>query len=200
MDTENLPVPGQHKTLMPNPQMMLEIASGLEEGWEIADRYGYTTREWEQMSAQEGFQKQIAALTAEMKLSGVTFQRKAAMIAEELLTDILIMAKNSKSLSELLDVARFAARMGKLEPQTGDKGSAGGGTTFAVQFNFSGAPPQQMTVTPEMIRQINPEVEVTDVAIESVVHNGGVGRGLPHLSVAADEVDASGRDGESQSL
>lgn len=171
---EQLPVPAQNKRLMPSPQMMLEIASGLEEGWEIADRYGYTTREWEEMSAQEGFQKQIAALTAEMKLSGVTFQRKAAMIAEELLTDILIMAKQSRSLGELLEVARFAAKMGKLEPVTGEKGGAGGGNIFSVQFNFSSAAPQEVKVTPEMIRQINSDLEVTDVAIESVVHHGGI--------------------------
>src|SRR5258705_3522440 len=138
---DNTLVPLTDKRIMPNPKMMLELASGLEEGWEIADRYGYSDREWAEMSAQEGFQKQIAALQAEMKLNGVTFARKAAMMAEDLLTDLFVLAKQSKSLSEVLEVARFAARMGRLEPQTGDKaGGTGGGNQFAIQFNFSSAP------------------------------------------------------------
>lgn len=171
---ENLPIPYQDKRLMPDPKMLLEIASGMEEGWEIADRYGYTTREWEQMNSQDGFRKQIAALQAEMKLNGVTFQRKAAMIAEDLLTDLMVMAKNSKNLGDILEVARFAAKMGKLEPVSGEKGGTGGGTTFAVQFNFAGAPPQSVQITPDVIRQLNADLGGSDEVDDGVVR--GIGR------------------------
>lgn len=172
---ENELVPIIDKRVMPSAKMMLEIASGLEDGADIAARYGYSEKEWEALSGHEVFKKQIAALEAEMRLNGTTFQRKAAMIAEELLTDILVMAKQSKSIGELLEVARFAAKMGKLEPATGAGGGAAGGQVFAVQFNFAGAPPQQVQITPDVIRQINSDLEVTDVAIESVVRNGGIG-------------------------
>jgi hypothetical protein len=170
---DQLPVPYQDKRLNPPPKMLLEIASGFEEGWEIADRYGYTTREWEQMNSQDGFQKQVAALRAEMKLSGVTFQRKAAMIAEDLLADLMVMAKNSRNLSDILEVARFAAKMGKLEPVTGERSAGGGGTTFAVQFNFAGAPPQSVQITPDVIRQINADLGGGDETDDGVVRGGG---------------------------
>jgi hypothetical protein len=170
---DQLPIPYQDKRLMPDPKMLLEVASGFEEGWEIADRYGYTTREWEQMSSSEGFKRQVAALQAEMKLNGVTFQRKAAMIAEDLLTDLMVLAKGSKNLGDILEVARFAAKMGKLEPVTGERVGGGGGTTFAVQFNFAGAPPQSVQITPEVIRQLNADLGGSDAGDDGVVRGSG---------------------------
>ena len=184
LDSDNLPaIPVFDKRITPDPKMMLEIASGLEEGWEIADRYGYTTREWEDMQAQEGFQKQIAALRAEMKLNGVTFQRKAAMMAEDLLTDLFVLAKQSKSLSEVLEVARFAARMGKLEPASGEKGGGAGGNQFAIQFNFTNAPGAPVDpavivpqVTNDLIRQLNADLGADDGTTDNgVVRGGGPG-------------------------
>jgi hypothetical protein len=125
------------------PALLMEVAAGLEEGWEIADRYGYTSREWEEMEKQEGFQKQVAALRAEMKLSGVTFQRKAALLAEDLLEDVYRLAKNSKSIGDVQGAAKFFAQMGRLEPNAHEKGSSGGGNGgFSITFNFSGQQPQ----------------------------------------------------------
>jgi hypothetical protein len=130
-----------------NPKMMLEIAAGLENGEVVAERYGMTRAEYTALSGSEGYQKQLAALVAEMKLNGVTFARKAAMVAEDLLMNLFVMASNSKSLAEVLEVAKFAAKMGRLEPVATDKGGvAGGGNVFAIQFNFAHQPPKTLTL------------------------------------------------------
>lgn len=124
------------KRLNVDPKMMLEIASGLEEPSVIAARYGYDDAGWAQLQSMDGFRAQVDKLVAELRLNGVTFQRKAAMLAEELLMDLYIKAKQTRSLAEVLQVAQFAARMGKLEPTATDA-RGGGGTTFEVNFNFS---------------------------------------------------------------
>lgn len=164
---------GDKRIVVP-PRLLLEVASGLEEGWEIADRYGYSDREWKDMSENEGFKKQVAALTAELKLNGVTFQRKAAMIAEDLLEDLFTLAKNSRSLPDLLSVARFAAQMGRLEPASGERGGQSG-NVFQIAFNFqSGAkPPQTLQVTNDVLAQINADLGLGDEeGIGGVVRTG----------------------------
>lgn len=148
------------------PGMLLEVATGLEEGWEIADRYGYTTREWKEMEKQDGFKKQIAALRAEMALNGVTFQRKAAVLAEDLLEDVYRLAKASKSIADVQSAAKFFAQMGRLEPTNGEKGGGGGsGNQFSITFNFS-AQPQKIeaatVVSPAVIAALNSDLGIPD--------------------------------------
>lgn len=169
-----LTVLGDKRIVVP-PRLLLEVASGLEEGWEIADRYGYSDREWKEMSENEGFKKQVAALTAELKLNGVTFQRKAAMIAEDLLEDLFALAKNSRSLPDLLSVARFAASMGRLEPVSGDRSGGQTGNVFQIAFNFQGGvkPPAVLQVTNDVLAQINADLGLgDDEGIGGVVRTG----------------------------
>jgi len=156
--------------IIANPKMMLEIAAGLEPGEVIAERYGMSGEEFASLAASEGFQKQIGALVAEMKLNGVTFSRKAAMVAEDLLMDLFVMARSSKSLQDVLEVAKFAAKMGRLEPVTTEKGgAAGGGNVFAIQFNFQNQSPKTLTLEglagglpAKMIEQINSDLGTLD--------------------------------------
>jgi len=157
------------KRVVVPPGLLLEVATGLEEGWEIADRYGYTTREWEEMEKQEGFKKQVAALRAEMALNGVTYQRKAAMLAEDLLLDVYNLAKNSKSIADVQSAAKFFAHMGRLEPTSGEKvGGSGGNGGFSITFNFQGQQPQKIeaaqTVAPTVIAALNSDLGIPDAA------------------------------------
>jgi hypothetical protein len=160
------------KRLNVDPKMMLEIASGLEEPAVIATRYGYSEQAWAELSGMEGFRAQVDRLVAELRLNGVTFQRKSAMLAEELLMDLYIKAKNTKSLAEVLQVAQFAARMGKLEPSATDNRS-GGGTTFEVNFNFSRPKAEgmvidmvegRMRVPQQIIDALNTDLGVEDAS------------------------------------
>jgi hypothetical protein len=153
-----------------NPKMMLEIAAGLEDGAVIAERYGMSRDDYAALAASEGFQKQIGGLISEMKLNGVTFSRKAAMVAEDLLMDLFVMARSSKSLGDVLEVAKFAAKMGKLEPVTNEKGGGGaGGNVFAIQFNFQNQTPKTLTldgliggIPRTVIDQINSDLGTLD--------------------------------------
>lgn len=169
MDSTELTLVVFDKRVVVPPGLLLEVATGLEDGWEIADRYGYTTREWEEMSEQEGFKKQVAALRAEMALSGVTFQRKAALLAEDLLTDVYNLAKNSKSIADVQSAAKFFAHMGRLEPATGEKGGgSGGGNQFQITFNFAGQQPQKIeaaqVVAPSVLQALNSDLGIPDAA------------------------------------
>jgi hypothetical protein len=149
------------------PALLMEVAAGLEEGWEIAARYQYTLSEWEEIEKQEGFQKQVAALRAEMRLSGVTFSRKAALLAEDLLEDLYRLAKNSKSIADVQSAAKFFAQMGRLEPNSQERGATGGGNGgFQITFNFSGQQQPKIeaaqVVAPNLLAALNSDLGIPD--------------------------------------
>lgn len=164
---------------MPSQQMMMEIASGLEEPEHIAQRYGYTVKQFHQMAAQPYFQQQVVHYEAELRATGVTFARKAAMLAEDLLVDAYQMAKASDDHGTVLETAKWLAKMGRLEPVTtqraeGSSGNAGGAAVFQLSINLGGKK-EEFTIEGAVkeILAINSDLGVEDA--ESHPVGGGIG-------------------------
>jgi hypothetical protein len=156
-----------------DPKFVMELATGMEPGEAIALRYGYSLDDWEFIKSSEGIQRQVASLTAEMKISGVTFARKAAMIAEDLLADLFVLAKKSKSPAEVLSIAQFAAKMGRLEPVAADN-KAGGGAVFELTFNFKGKAETPLVIDmperipQELLKRLNADLDYTEYTDEAI--------------------------------
>lgn len=160
------------KRVMPSQQMMLEIAAGMEEPENIALRYGYSVREFHQMAATPYFQQQIVHLEAELRATGVTFARKAAMLAEDLMEDSYRIAKGSDDPDVVLRTAQWLAKMGRLEPVTTQRaestgGNAGGSAVFQLSINLGGgqARHEAITIDAAVVRALegNRDLGVEDV-------------------------------------
>mgnify|MGYP001559824442 CR=1 FL=1 len=70
------------------PQLVLEVAYGVEDPELIAARHGFSDSEWLLLKAHAPFVKQVEDKKAELKASGYTFRMKSAFIAEDLLDDL----------------------------------------------------------------------------------------------------------------
>lgn len=170
------------KRVMPSQQMMMEIASGLEEPEAIAVRYGYSVREFHQMAEMPYFKQQVIHYEAELRATGVTFARKAAMLAEDLLVDAYQMAKASDDQGVVLETAKWLAKMGRLEPVTTQRsespaGNAGGSAVFQLSINLGGgaARREEITIDADVIRVLdaNSDLGVDDAPSHLV--SGGIG-------------------------
>jgi hypothetical protein len=165
--------------IMPPQQMLLEIAGGMEEPEAVAMRYGYTQRTFRQLRETDAYKQQVIHYEAELRATGVTFARKAAMLAEDLLVDVYQMAKGSHDPDQVLKAAQFMAKMGRLEPVAkeasgGGAGNAGGSAVFAISFNFgSGTRREDLVIDNAVVRELNLDLGVTDV--ESHAVGSGIG-------------------------
>lgn len=160
-----------HKGVMPPQQMLLEIAGGMEEPAVIASRYDYTYSEFLALSETTWYRSQIVHFEAELRATGVTFSRKAAMLCEDLMEDVFKMAKVSTDPEYVLKAAQWTAKMGRLEPvkeTAAVAGNAGGSAVFQISFGFSQPGAQPLTVDVQTVAQINADLGVDDVEYSSV--------------------------------
>lgn len=115
-------------------EMITDIAVGLEPAANIALRYGYGSREFESLQRQSWFVRKVGQAREDIEASGWTIKEKARMLAEALLVDAFRAAKNSDSVQNKLDVAKFAAKLGDLEPKpnAGQLIGAAGGVNITI--------------------------------------------------------------------
>jgi len=120
------------------PEMIVAIAQGLEEPDEIAARHGFTGDKWEKLKVWKPFVTAVAEHRAELERSGYTFRVKARFMAEDLLEETFVKAKNPEtSLAQKLQVTQFLTRVAGLEPKEDKSGLVGEG--FSVTINMNGA-------------------------------------------------------------
>jgi hypothetical protein len=119
------------------PEMVVAIAQGLEEPDDIAARHGFTGTKWEKLKEWKPFIAAVAEHRAELERSGYTFRVKARFMAEDLLEETFVKAKNPEtSLAQKLQVTQFLTRVAGLEPKEDKSGTAGEG--FSVTINMNG--------------------------------------------------------------
>lgn len=168
--------------IMPPQQMLMEIAAGMEEAEAIALRYGYTVRQFHMMAETEYFQQQVMHYEAELRATGVTFARKAAMLAEDLLVDAYQMAKSSDDHAVVLETAKWLAKMGRLEPVTNQRaespgGNAGGAAVFQLSINLGGGQSrrEEIVIDARVVEalEINRDLGADDANGET--SSGGIG-------------------------
>lgn len=116
------------------PEMVVEIAFGLESPTDVALRFGYSPLEYQELCTQPWFRKQLDEKKAELASQGWTFRSKMGVLAEDLLTDVYVAAKVSESATVKLEVAKYLTKIADLEPKDKFQSTAGGG--FMININL----------------------------------------------------------------
>lgn len=127
-------------------EMVLQIATGLEDPADIARRFGFEEDDWRALASWQPFRDQVVAKRMELQKSGVTFRIQCAYMAEDLGKDVYRIAKmNDATLPQKLEAFRTMAKLADLEPkQTQQVNQAGPG--FSISINFGAPPPRGVTI------------------------------------------------------
>lgn len=124
------------------PDMIYEIAAGIGTPLEIVQKYGYTDKEFIVLMGTPWFERAVLTAKEELTASGFTFERRMAMLAEDLMINCYHAAKSPDiAISTKLDVAKQLAKLGKLEPNNSANVNPNANHGFAITINFRGAPP-----------------------------------------------------------
>lgn len=118
------------------PEMVAEIALGMEEPVDIAYRYGFVASEYKALEQHKPFVADVAAKRAEYERGGTTAKIKAAWMAENLMDDLFLRAKSPEaSIAQVQETVKIFAKLGDLEPkQRMDVSQQGAG--FSVVINI----------------------------------------------------------------
>ena len=131
-----------------DPAFIQEVATGLEEPAQIADRYGYTPDQWEAISHHKGFINEVNRIRAEMEKSGQTFRLKAAVMADTLLDNTYQSALSPDvPVKDKAAALQVLAKFADLEPKRDSQASTG--PAFSISINIPGGIPTVENVVVE---------------------------------------------------
>ena len=154
-----------------NPQLVLELAMGIESPEAIVERHNLNWDVWLRLRDDPAFQSQVEAKKAELKREGYTFRAKCAMAAEDLIGDVYVHAKRPDvGLGGKLEAAKFFSKMGGLEPKEDKTLGIGAGFMLSIDMGdgqritigMGGMP----TPAPEVPRGATVENFATDMDLE----------------------------------
>lgn len=130
------------KYLSIKPDMIREVATGLEDGKDIAKRYGFDEADWEEIKDREDFNAAVTKVRAEMERSGQTFRLKAAVMADSLMDNMYKHAMDADTpVKDKAAALQLLTRVGELEPKASVQANAGPG--FSITINIPTAPPSE---------------------------------------------------------
>lgn len=133
------------------PDMIQELATGVEDGEVIARRYGYSKDEWEAISKVPEFRARVEHAIAERAKSGQTFRLKAALMAEKLMDDMFSSALGSEvPVKDKAAALQVLTRVGELEPRK-DAGPAATGPAFSISISLPEGFTAQRTATVDAV-------------------------------------------------
>lgn len=144
------------------PEMLLDIAAGMEEPVDIALRYGFTASEYKKLANSQEFLREIAAQRAENDRTGVTAKNKAGMMY-----DILSERYFQRLLTEDVAIGALAAGVEAFATLGGRKPKAAAGEAsgpgFHIVFNIPQVTQQQVQV-----KDINPTPAKNRAVLDSI--------------------------------
>ena len=113
-------------------QLIIDMAIGLDSDEYLAEQYGYTITELQQLREHPIIRRDLAALKSEFDSGGVTLQRKniaRAEVLQQLYYDAVV---TEGSLAQKREAAQFFTKMADLEPKTNVV--ANSGTGFSINI------------------------------------------------------------------
>lgn len=118
------------------PQLVLDLALGLDGTEAILNRYNLTPGQLDRLYEIQSFRTQVAAAGRELRENGMTFKRKAAAQAESYLETIDGMMLDPDTPAGVrLEVFKTVAKYGELEPKE-SKQDQGNQNNIQVNINF----------------------------------------------------------------
>lgn len=119
------------------PQLVLEVAYGIEDPKILAEKFGFSETEWDLLRVHDPFIKQVEAKKTELRASGYTFRMKAQMAAEDILDDVYRDAKKpDASFHTRLESLKFFAKAAGVEAPAKVEQSTG--PAFSITINLGG--------------------------------------------------------------
>ena len=133
------------KALRIPPEMILQIASGLDTPLDIALRYGFTETEFKTLEAWQPFQQEVAKARSDLEKTGVDFTLDSRLKAKELSNVIFLRAMNhDATFGQIHDAFRTFTEFGDLNPKNKNQAnatSANPGTpAFSINIVLSNHP------------------------------------------------------------
>jgi hypothetical protein len=113
-------------------QLIIDMAIGLDSDEYLADQYGYTITELQDLRDHPIIRRDLAALKSEFDSGGVTLQRKniaRAEVLQQLYYDAVV---TEGSLAQKREAAQFFTKMADLEPKTNITANAGTGFSINI--------------------------------------------------------------------
>lgn len=118
-----------------NPNIIVELAMGVESPLSVLARYGYDADKAGTLLSNELVQRQVEAKRAELKSQGIVFKTKALMAAEDILEDVYTEAKMSDTpLPQKLDALKFFAKAAGVDQVQQTSAGAGGGFNITINL------------------------------------------------------------------
>jgi hypothetical protein len=116
-------------------EMVVEIATGMEEPKDIASRYGFDAAQWEKLSVWKPFLDSVAQQRAVLERDGYTFRIKVRALTEDVFTDAYKIARsNDTTLLQKLEFVKLGAKLGDMEPKQSVQAEVGAG--FSITINM----------------------------------------------------------------
>lgn len=116
-----------------NPKIVHELACGLEAWDDIMGRYGISLSEAAELKKDPYVLRAVESRRAELERTGYTFRTKARLMAEDLMAEVYLAAKDERAAPAFkLDVLKTMVKVGDLEPRPNAPGGANG-----PSFNIS---------------------------------------------------------------
>lgn len=116
--------------------MILQIATGMEDEYDIAERFHFDKARYDALKKWEPFQKQIAEKRAELQANGVTFRIQSAYMAEDLAKDVYRIAKSNEStFLQKLEAFRTFTKLADLEPKANTMAASGPAFSITISLN-----------------------------------------------------------------
>ena len=137
-----------HHTLDVPPQLVWEIAAGLEDPAVVAERFGFTGRKWERVSQWPPFITAVQAQRSEFDKNGVTFRLKAGLMAEQMMDQMFKQAVSTDStILQKLSVFNSLVDVAGLKPdKKATVDPAGQAPKFSITINIPQAGPTPLTI------------------------------------------------------
>lgn len=144
-----------------SPEMVTELAMGMDPPLDIAAKYGLEPSAFHALSALDWFNDAVYRRREELARDGHTFAAKAGMMAEEMWTLTFLAAKNGElKPAELIDAANKLTDIAGLKPKGPLQGQAG--PAFQIVINV---PEQVQGPGPAPMANVTPQQEAAQAAL-----------------------------------
>lgn len=127
------------------PELVLAIATGLEDADDLAYRHGIVGERWRALKAWKPFQDAVAKQRAELEQNGFTFRLKAKLLTEDVFDEAYKIARsNDATLMQKLEFVKLGAKLADMEPKQTAAVAAGPG--FSISINFNSPKPEARVI------------------------------------------------------
>jgi hypothetical protein len=139
-------------------EMVVEIATGMEEPRDIASRYGFEDAQWEKLAVWKPFLDAVGQQRAALEKEGYTFRIKVRALTEDVFTDAYKIARgNDTTLLQKLEFVKLGAKLGDMEPKQTVQAQVGAG--FSITINMGNMPEKEVKTVKKAIKV----AEITDL-------------------------------------